>query len=71
MSPDTVEQCRSCRAPIVWLTTEKGHLIPVDAETYIHGDGVSTHGVDRFSPLRGHVSHFATCPDATKWRKRR
>lgn len=53
--------CRSCRQPISWLKTSNDKLIPVDAETVRSSD---TH----FDGRR-HVSHFATCPQAKKWRK--
>jgi hypothetical protein len=26
----TVDHCRSCRAPIVWATTEQGKAMPID-----------------------------------------
>jgi len=47
----TVTHCRSCAARIVWIKTESGKNMPVNAE----GDP---------------TSHFATCPDANRWRKK-
>jgi hypothetical protein len=57
-----MSECRSCGAEIVWVVTDSGKRIPVDAETATEGD-------TEFEPRAGHVSHFATCPDTNKWRK--
>jgi len=58
-------ECRSCGAIIVWLKTKSGKSMPVNYETFNTGDS----GV--FSPENGHISHFATCPNADKHRKNR
>jgi hypothetical protein len=50
-----VVPCRSCRAPVVWIVTDKGKRMPVNA------DGEDGRG----------ESHFATCPHAADWRKGR
>lgn len=64
-----VERCRSrnCRAAIVWLPTSTGKSMPVDRES------LPAELPDElvFDPKAGHVSHFATCPDAKRWRKPR
>lgn len=57
-------ECQSCQAEIIFLKTGKGKSIPVDAESVTEGD-------ELFEPRAGHVSHFATCPDADKFRKGR
>ena len=58
-----MSECRSCNAAIVWLTTKQGNSMPVDATTFNQGD-------DRvFDVKKGHISHFATCPNADKHRK--
>lgn len=54
--------CRSCRAPLVFLKTETGKLIPVDKKT--------VDAADEYFDRDRHVSHFATCPDAKRWRKK-
>ncbi len=56
-------QCRSCEAPIVWVQTQSGKYMPVDAHSYDEGDGL-VFVKDK------HISHFATCPNANKHRKR-
>ncbi|MBS0364943.1 MAG: hypothetical protein JSR67_03855 [Proteobacteria bacterium] len=58
-----ITRCKSCRARIVWLTTEAGKKIPVDADTVEADDEIYEHG--------RHVSHFGTCPQASSWRKPR
>lgn len=55
--------CRSCGRCIVWLVTDKGRRMPVDPEGVKPGETVYEHG--------RHVSHFATCPQADQWRKKR
>ena len=69
-STDTNEQherritrCRSCNAKIIWFETDAGKKMPVDADT-VEAD-------DDELDLERHVSHFATCRDAGKWRKQR
>ena len=49
--------CRSCGAPIVWI--DKHPCDPAIVK------GVSADG----SIQSVRISHFATCPDADKWRK--
>lgn len=62
---DTLDRgtCRSCGAPVVWVVTARGKRMPLDPPlvTVVDDDG-RTH--------RGRVSHFATCPDASKHRRK-
>lgn len=58
-----VSQCRSCSAFIVWLKTKNEKTIPVDADTVQPDDTV-------YNPPR-HVAHFATCPQAKRWSRRK
>jgi hypothetical protein len=57
-----IVRCKSCRAMIVWLPTAKGKNMPVDEHSVRPED-------DEFIPDQ-HVSHFATCPDAGKFRRK-
>jgi len=59
-----VGKCRSCAAAIVWMPTAKGKTMPVDAETVNRGD-------EMYDASKGHVSHFATCPNAKEHRKQK
>lgn len=66
-------RCRSCGASITWAELTSGKRHPFDGEIV----AVRTQG----SVLEGRViehvdttvttSHFATCPDAQDWRKRK
>lgn len=58
-----ISECRSCGASIVWLKTEAGKNMPVDADTVDEGD-------EEFDNDK-HVSHFATCPNSDKHRRPR
>lgn len=78
-------QCRSCHAAIIWGISAAGKDIPVDAEPVQDGNlqltpatgilgnkpivmAVSVARRARYSKL--YVAHFATCPEADKWRRR-
>ena len=80
-----MSRCKSCGAEILWIKTFSGKKMPVDAEKihFYAGDGdelfVTAGGaVVRGSRAEegaehtheGYISHFATCPDADKHRKR-
>lgn len=58
-------KCRSCGVEIVFLRTKRGANTPVDGET-VPADATHATGFDP----RVHRSHFATCPEANKWRNR-
>ena len=53
--------CKTCKAPVIFLPTSGGKMMPVDAET------VSIY--DEVFDSDKHTSHFVTCPDAKKFRK--
>ena len=55
--------CKSCSAQIIWLKTKNFKKMPVDYDSV---DGMEL----MFEPGK-HVSHFSTCPNANKHRKRR
>lgn len=75
------EKCRSCSAPIYWAVTEAGKSIPVDAEPIPTGNmalnfltaGVSARILGRSEHHNGarYQSHFVTCPNANKHRRRK
>lgn len=77
-----MSKCKSCGADIIWLPTEGGKNMPCDAKpipytedpagnlTLVTNDGrVVKARADLNSDNVGYTSHFATCPDANKWRK--
>lgn len=63
MTHPRTTSCTSCHAPIVFFTTVKGNQMPVDAGTVDPGDTVLD--------LSRHQSHFASCPNSAKHRKRK
>lgn len=63
MADPRIDRCNSCRAEIIWLKTPAGKNNPVNAATVLPEDTV-------FNWER-HVSHFATCPDAGAWRRKK
>ncbi|HSS11799.1 MAG TPA: hypothetical protein VLL25_18065 [Acidimicrobiales bacterium] len=77
-------KCRSCRARIVWAVTENGKRIPLDEQTTSEGNLERTGQLDDGTPIvrflalheaipthpDRYVSHFASCPDSGKWRRR-
>jgi hypothetical protein len=75
-------RCRSCGAPVIWAVSTLGRKLPVDASPDTDGqwwlttdDARATQPnfrrVDLYTPedTPRYTSHFATCPQADKWRK--
>lgn len=55
------QKCRSCGAEIIWLKTDKGKSMPIDAHSVELGDEQFEHG--------RHTSHFSSCPNANQHRR--
>jgi hypothetical protein len=55
--------CRGCGESIDWVKTTNGKPMPVDTE-YV------TVVTDKGEVVKGRVSHFATCAQADRFRKR-
>jgi hypothetical protein len=75
-----VATCRSCGAEMIWVTTPKGKKMPLDAAPAPKGsfifDGDPEDAKvlyigekDKYQGER-FTSHFSTCPDAGKFRKK-
>jgi len=63
-----ISKCRSCGADIFWIEY-KGKKHPVDA---VSMQGFREDPVTKEWELeRTFKTHFATCPDAKKWRKKK
>lgn len=62
-----MSNCRSCDAKIVWLKTARGRSMPVDWDEDAQSDAEAGRAFDS----KEHTSHFETCPDADKHRKKR
>lgn len=84
MADFRVEGCKSCGASVIWAVTPAAKPMPVDAEPVKDGNVQLEHRGDDMTPLArvlpvakqfgkaGQLrkSHFATCPQAGKWRRR-
>lgn len=77
---DHISKCRSCGAPIIWAMTGRGKTMPVDARPDPKGnvavviDGGTIRAIVGATPGstgRRHLSHFVTCPDAAKHRRKK
>lgn len=82
--PWRVDTCRSCHARIVWARTAfTGAVMPINMEPVDDGNIIVTEngggrliatvlppGDPRITEETTYVTHFATCPDATGWRRR-
>lgn len=76
-------RCRSCDADILWVTmADSGKHAPLDAEPTEKGNielsieegkpvgRVVDPNADRLFPVELHLSHFATCPQSSDWRRK-
>lgn len=82
----SLASCKACGAPIGFIKTVFGKTVPVDAESklyipdpkgkdmFVLPDGTTERGwkvnVKGEATKIGYISHFATCPEADKFRKR-
>ena len=57
-------ECKSCKAKIIMVALTSGKWHPCDDHIHKIVD-------DEGRIVSGRRSHFATCPDAEKWRKDR
>lgn len=70
MLPPRVEQCRSCKAAVVWAKMPSGKWSIFDAKPerrFILRPGPD--GVTQAEAQPTFQSHFATCKDAAAWRR--
>ena len=59
-----VTLCRSCGARIVFLPTRSGATMPVDVGSLPREEVIEMFDAKRMT------SHYATCPQAARWRHR-
>ena len=65
-------KCTSCGQYIVFLQTSKGNWMPTDAASVFDIEyEVPDMEPPEFSRAAGHMSHFATCANADKHRKKK
>ncbi len=67
-----MSECKSCKREILWAKTPNGRAMPLDpAEVNLCEVQPGPDGLEIVRQVRGHVSHFATCPQAGQHRKPR
>ncbi len=73
----SASHCRSCGAPIIWAETVNGRRMPLDEDPDPDGkfvlDETREPPLATFAPTdpgERFQSHFATCPDSDKHRRR-
>jgi hypothetical protein len=76
-----LDKCKSCGTEMIWAKTPAGKLMPLDRTPTADGmwaldeaEGACyfvSPGSFAFFDGPRHHSHFATCPDAAKHRKRK
>lgn len=63
--------CRSCNAAILWVKTESGKSMPLDAKSEKRVVIVGAGALESVQVVDTYVSHFSTCPNAAQHRKAR
>ena len=84
MSAPKLAKCRGCGANILWIKTTSGKSMPCDPQLVtVHDFDIEAgkwivlvleNGVVTTNPhigMAGYTSHFATCPKAAAFKKRR
>lgn len=64
----SLESCRSCGKPIFWVESKNKTPMPLDARP-LAAFTVDAEGKASITPAV-YGSHFATCPQADRWRKK-
>ena len=71
----TKTECSGCGAEIKFVKSKAGKWLPIDADV-VESDGTMILYVDELTGFKklpagrkGHLSHFASCPEANKFRK--
>lgn len=71
MSERQLTTCRGCGAPIFFAETPAGKLMPLEEKELLVAEVVTDPATGKASitrQVRGHVSHFASCPKASEFR---
>jgi len=62
--------CKSCKKQIIFLRTNKNKYIPVNFDSLTDRDKhITSLNGDLLFRYGEHISHFATCPNANKFRR--
>lgn len=67
-----MQKCKSCQAPIIWVKTLSGKIMPLDEkpESRFVLNGLGEGNTPYATMVKTYVSHFATCPNASKHRRK-
>lgn len=79
------DNCRSCSAPIIWATTDRGVSMPIDRDPVAGGNVQLAPNAARAGQWRAtvipprltfgrtdlHMPHHATCPHGRAWKRKR
>jgi hypothetical protein len=79
-----IDNCDTCRRPVIWAVTARAKSMPVDAEPPLSGGNVQLEwrgtGVNplahvlgvaaQFGKRRLRTSHFVNCPQREQWRRK-
>lgn len=77
LSATDEKRCSSCNAQIVWAVTVNGHPMPIDAQKDLTGNINLERRDGKLCAVVGavgsgpYISHFATCKNAAKHRKKK
>ena len=66
--------CRGCQRPILWVKTPVGKMHPLDPapeKRWVFIDDDNFPELQGWSLMDTYKSHFATCPEADNFRKKR
>lgn len=67
---EKMANCRSCNHEIYFCKTSQGKPIPVNSESLSEEEKQKIKNGDEVTFIYGHhIAHFATCKDASKFRK--
>jgi hypothetical protein len=65
-------KCRSCNADVLWVESDGGWRLPLNAEPenrYVLEFGSGHTSIEQARVRATYVSHVLTCPHAERWRK--
>jgi hypothetical protein len=69
--------CQSCGTAVVWRkSAQTGRVAPIEADPnpagncYVNDDGTYTVGPCDAPGSPRYLNHFATCPQAARWRRK-
>jgi len=64
-----IAKCRGCGASIIWVKTEKGKSMPVDAKPVKGYQKAAGHFDFNYHLVDVHIPHWGTCPMANQFKK--